>query len=61
MDPARENKFVAVKKDEKGVGDVKTTLISDMEMLSFESVLLGLFVFVLVCFGFGFSRQSFSV
>ena len=25
-------KFVAVNKDEKGVGDLKTTLTSDMEM-----------------------------
>jgi hypothetical protein len=34
MDPNQEKKFVAVNKDEKGVGDLKTALTSDMEMLS---------------------------
>jgi hypothetical protein len=29
-------KFVAFNKDEKGVGDLKTTLTSDMEMKSLE-------------------------
>jgi hypothetical protein len=33
--PRRKN-FVAVNKDEKGVGDLKTTLKSDMEMQSLE-------------------------
>jgi hypothetical protein len=28
----RRKKFVAVNKDEKGVGDLKTTLTSNMEM-----------------------------
>jgi hypothetical protein len=32
----RRKKFVAVNKDEKGVGDLKTTLTSDMEMQSLE-------------------------
>jgi hypothetical protein len=30
----RKKKFVAVNKDEKGVGDLKTALTSDMEMQS---------------------------
>jgi hypothetical protein len=29
-------KFVAVNKDEKGAGDLKTTMSSDMEMQSLE-------------------------
>ena len=33
-------KFVAVNKDEKGVGDLKTTLTSAMEMQSLEFVQL---------------------
>ena len=32
----RRKKFVAVNKDEKGVGDLKTTLTSDKEMKSLE-------------------------
>ena len=36
----RRKKFVAVNKDEKGVGDVKTTLTSDMEMQNLEFVQL---------------------
>ena len=36
MEPAQEKKFVAANKDEKGVGDLKTALTSDMEMLSLE-------------------------
>jgi hypothetical protein len=32
----RRKKFVAVNKDEKGAGDLKTTLTSDMEMLSLK-------------------------
>jgi hypothetical protein len=32
----RRKKFVAINKDEKGVGDLKTTLTSDMEMQSLE-------------------------
>ena len=32
----RRKKFVAVKKDETGVGDLKTTFTSDMEMQSLE-------------------------
>jgi len=33
---AQEKKFVAVNKDEKGVGDLKTASTSDMEMQSLE-------------------------
>jgi hypothetical protein len=36
VEPAQEKKFVAVNKDEKGVGDLKTVLTSDMEMQSLE-------------------------
>ena len=36
MEPAQEKKFIAVNKDEKGVGDLKTPLTSDMEMQSLE-------------------------
>jgi hypothetical protein len=37
VEPAnQEKKFVAVNKDEKAVGDLKTSLISDMEMQSLE-------------------------
>jgi hypothetical protein len=32
----KRKKFVIVNKDEKGVGDLKTTLTSDMEMQSLE-------------------------
>ena len=32
----RRKKFVVVNKDEKGVGDLKTALISDMDMWSLE-------------------------
>jgi hypothetical protein len=32
----RRKKFVAVNKDEKGVGDLKTALTSDIEMQSLE-------------------------
>ena len=32
----RRKKFVVVNKDEKGVGNLKTTLTSDMEMQSLE-------------------------
>ena len=32
----RKKNFVAVNKDEKGIGDLKTTLTSDMEMQSLE-------------------------
>jgi hypothetical protein len=32
----RRKKFVAVNKDEKGVGDLKTALTSDMEMQTLE-------------------------
>jgi hypothetical protein len=32
----RHQPFVAVNKDEKGVGDLKTALTSDMEMLNLE-------------------------
>ena len=32
----RRKKFAAVKKDKKGVGDLKTAMISDMEMQSLE-------------------------
>jgi hypothetical protein len=32
----RKKKFVEVNKNEKGVGDLKTTLTSDMEMQSLE-------------------------
>jgi hypothetical protein len=34
--PAQEKKFVAVNKDEKGVGDLKTALTSIMKMQSLE-------------------------
>ena len=40
MEPAQEKKFVAVNKDEKGVGDLETALKSDMEMQSLEFVQL---------------------
>jgi hypothetical protein len=36
VEPAQKKKFVAVKKDEKGVGDLKTALTSDMEMQSLD-------------------------
>jgi hypothetical protein len=36
LNQSRRKKFVAVNKDEKGVGDLKTTLMSDMEMQSLE-------------------------
>ena len=36
MESAQEKKFVEVNKDEKGVGDLKTSLTSDMEMQSLE-------------------------
>jgi hypothetical protein len=36
----RRKKFVIVNKDGKGVGDLKTTLTSDKEMLSLEFVQL---------------------
>ena len=36
MEPAQEKKFIAVNKDEKGVGDLKTSLTLDMEMQSLE-------------------------
>jgi hypothetical protein len=36
MEPAQEKKFVAVNKEEKGVGDLKTVLTSDMEMQNLE-------------------------
>ena len=36
----RRKKFVAVNKDEKGVGDLKTALTSDMEMLDLDFVQL---------------------
>jgi hypothetical protein len=32
----RRKKFFVINKDEKGVGDLKTTLTSDMEMQSLE-------------------------
>jgi hypothetical protein len=40
VEPAQEKKFVAVNKDEKGVGDLETALKSDMEMQSLEFVQL---------------------
>jgi hypothetical protein len=36
VEAAQEKKFIAVNKDEKGVGDLKTALASDMEMQSLE-------------------------
>jgi hypothetical protein len=36
VEPAQERKLVAVNRDEKGVGDLKTTLTSDKEMQSLE-------------------------
>jgi hypothetical protein len=33
---SRKKKFVAVNKDKKGVGDLKTALTSDMEMENLE-------------------------
>ena len=36
----RRKKFVAINKDEKGVGDLKTTLTSDMEIQSLDRVQL---------------------
>ena len=47
MEPAQEKKFVAVNKDEKGVGDLKTVLTSDMEMQSLE------FAWLVSCFDLG--------
>jgi hypothetical protein len=34
VDPARRKKFVPVNKDEKGVGNLMTVLMSDLEMQS---------------------------
>ena len=36
MEAAQEKEVVAVNKDEKGVGDLKTVLTSDIEMQSSE-------------------------
>jgi hypothetical protein len=36
MEPAQEKKFIAVNKDEEGIGDLKTALTLDMEMQSLE-------------------------
>jgi hypothetical protein len=36
VNPAQEKKFVAVNKDENGIGDLKTALTSDMEIQSLE-------------------------
>jgi hypothetical protein len=36
VEPAQEKKCIAVDKDEKGVGDLKTALTSDSEMESLE-------------------------
>jgi hypothetical protein len=36
VEPAQEKKFVAANKDEKGFGDLKTALKSDMEKQSLE-------------------------
>jgi hypothetical protein len=36
VESAQEKKFVEVNKDEKGVGVLKTSLTSDMEMQSLE-------------------------
>jgi len=36
VDSPQEKKFVVISKDEKGTGDLKTDLISDMEMQSLE-------------------------
>jgi hypothetical protein len=40
VEPAQEEKFVTVNKDEKGVGDLKTALTPDMEMQSLEFIQL---------------------
>jgi hypothetical protein len=40
VEPAQEKKFVAVNIDEKGVGDLKTALTSDMEMQSLKFIQL---------------------
>ena len=40
MEAAQEKEVVAVNKDEKGVGDLKTVLTSDIEMQSSEFALL---------------------
>ena len=44
MEPAQAKKFVTVNNDEKGAGDLKTPLTSDMGMdsLEFARLLLGL-------------------
>ena len=36
VEPGQEKKFVAVNKDKKRVGDLKTPLASDIEMQSFK-------------------------
>ena len=36
MEQTQERKFVEVNNDEKGAGDLKTALTSDMEMQSLE-------------------------
>jgi hypothetical protein len=40
VEAAQEKEVVAVNKDEKGVGDLKTVLTSDIEMQSSEFALL---------------------
>jgi hypothetical protein len=40
VESVQENKFIAVNKDEKGIGDMKTALTSAMEMQSLEFVQL---------------------
>ena len=47
MEPAQEKKFVAVNKDENGVGDLKSALNSDMQIQSLK------FAQLLFCFAFG--------
>ena len=47
MVPAQEKKFVTVNKDEKGVENLKTALISAMEMQSLE------FAQLASCLGWG--------
>jgi hypothetical protein len=44
VEKAQEKKFVAVNKDEKGVGDLKTALTSDMKIQSLEFVQLVFFL-----------------
>jgi hypothetical protein len=47
----RRNKFVAVNKDKKGVGDLKTALASDVEMQSLE------FAQLVSCFALGITLK----